>query len=110
MSAWWSTQTETSGGWSDTDARLLAVMPAAGRRAADRDHGDAGGEAAEQLAEPGGVDVRRAQRTILARNSGLSTRRAGTKSPVTPTSVSAMPGRRPSRPTARSKRAGNSMP
>ena len=56
-----------------------------------------GGEAAEQLAEAGGIDRGLAQSSILARKSGLSTRRAGTKSPVTPISVSAMPGRRPSR-------------
>ena len=43
-----------------------------------------GREAAEELAEAGGSTSRPAQSSILARNSGLSTSRAGTKSPVTP--------------------------
>ena len=46
-----------------------------------------GRESTETLAELGGIDPGVAQRTILARKTGLSTSLAGTKSPVTPISV-----------------------
>jgi hypothetical protein len=79
-------------------------------RVADGEDGDAGGEVAEQLPEARGVDGGLSQKIILARNSGLSTRRAGTKSAVTPMRVSAIPARLPSRSTAWSNSLGNSMP
>ena len=58
-SASWSTHTDTSGGTSDTDARLLAVMPS-GRSSGPLTVSTVTPVAKRpmQLAELGGVDVR----------------------------------------------------
>ena len=96
-----------SGGSRDTDDRLLAVMPCGPSVGIARgDDGDASGESPEQLAEVGLVNGVLGHRTIRARKRGLSTARAGSTAPVTPTRVSAMPRRRPMRATAWSKRPG----
>ena len=52
-----------------------------------RQDGDPGREAAEEIAEDGGIDLDAGHSTILAMKNGLSTARAGTKSPVTPMRV-----------------------
>src|SRR5882724_400597 len=84
-----------------------AVGPAI--RARQGDHHDPGREPAQQLAELCVVHVDQGHRTIRARNTGLRTWRAGTKSPVTPMKVCAMAPFRPSRSTTRSNSAGHAM-
>ena len=70
-------QSETRGGCSDTDARLLAVMPSGWPSGPLVTMVTPVGEAAEELAEAGGVDLGGLQTSILARKEGLSTARAG---------------------------------
>ena len=63
-------QNATSGGSSETEVNELTARPTGSSAVHGGDHGDAGGEVAEHLAEPGRVD-RVAARRGSARSSGL---------------------------------------
>src|SRR2546426_4563762 len=78
--------------------------------AAGGEDGHAGREPSQQLTEQRGVDAVHGHQSSRARTPGASAARAGTKLPVAPTKRSARSGRRASRATTRSVRAGQPTP